>query len=205
MTVRFLIWTVCTLAGMVHPSSATESEACAVHARVAEQASGIPEGLLGAVTLAESGRALHRSVKAWPWTVQTGGRSLYFDTRQDAVRTVRQLIRQGVRNIDVGCAQVNLGHHPRAFRSLEEAFDPARNTRYAARLLTWLAHRNGSWEKAVALYHSARPSLHTVYRNKVWKIWEQNRPPRRLALPEPRPKPAFSPPHTVHWILAAGP
>ena len=39
---------------------------------------------------------------------------------------------QGARSIDVGCMQVNLLHHADAFASLEQAFDPVANARYAA-------------------------------------------------------------------------
>ena len=94
----------------------------------------IPKHLLLAIALAESGRwhAARGEGFAWPWTVTAGGASHYFETRAAAVGHVRALAKAGVRNIDVGCMQVNLLHHPNAFPSLEQAFEPAANAAYAA-------------------------------------------------------------------------
>ena len=77
----------------------------------------------------------------------------------------------GNRPIDVGCFQVDLQFHPAAFASLTEAFAPTSNARYAARFLNELHARTGSWAQAVALYHSAEPSLGLVYRSQVFAAW----------------------------------
>ena len=70
---------------------------------------------------------------------------------------MEELRRDCHRNIDVGCVQVNLMHHPAAFADLGQAFDPSANVAYGAWLLATLRDATGSWERAVALYHSARP------------------------------------------------
>ena len=79
----------------------------------------IPKHLLAAISLAESGRwnAARRESFAWPWTVTSGGGSRYFETKEAALAHVRALVDAEVRNIDVGCIQVNLLHHPDAPRS----------------------------------------------------------------------------------------
>ena len=51
-----------------------------------------------------------------------------------------------MRSIDIGCAQVNLMHHPDAFASLEQAFDPMANADYAARFLKQLHDTHGGRE-----------------------------------------------------------
>jgi hypothetical protein len=65
--------------------------------------------------------------------------------------------------------------HPRAFASLEEAFDPATNADYAARYLSGLyrdeAGRN--WNIAVGLYHSHTVTLAAAYRDRVALVGEQ--------------------------------
>lgn len=76
------------------------------------------------------------------------------------------------RSIDVGCMQISLLHHPHAFNSLEEAFDPAVNTAYAARFLSSLRDTTGSWGAAVAAYHSADPARGGPYRDRVFATWE---------------------------------
>jgi hypothetical protein len=76
-----------------------------------------------------------------------------------------------VRLIDVGCLQVNLHYHPQAFASLEEAFDPPANARYAAQFLTRLHQGTRNWEQAAARYHSSTPELGDAYRLKVLAAW----------------------------------
>ena len=44
--------------------------------------------------------------------------------------------------------QVNLLHHGSAFGSLEQAFDPVSNARYAADFLQKLLSQTGSWPRA---------------------------------------------------------
>ena len=67
----------------------------------------------------------HGRGKPWPWTINAEGEPHLFDTKVQAVAWVRQAQARGMRSIDIGCAQVNLMHHPTAFASLEQAFDPA--------------------------------------------------------------------------------
>jgi hypothetical protein len=86
---------------------------------------------------------------------------------------VRQLQARGVRIIDVGCMQVNLHHHPNAFASLEQAFDPLTNARYAARFLTELNGGRADWRQAAGHYHSQTPERAGPYREKVLAAWEQ--------------------------------
>ncbi len=95
--------------------------------------------------------------------------------RQQAVDHVRALRARDVRNIDVGCMQVNLYHHPRAFANLDEAFDPARNLAYAADFLARLRVEARSWTRAIGRYHSNTPVYGNRYRRKVLKAWREER------------------------------
>ena len=76
-------------------------------------------------------RPADRRVHPWPWTINAEGQGLFYDTKAQAVAAVRALQARGVRSIDVGCMQVNLMHHPDAFPTLEQAFDPQTNAAYA--------------------------------------------------------------------------
>jgi hypothetical protein len=109
----------------------------------------------------------------WPWTINAEGEGKYFPTREAAIAHVRQLQARGVRIIDVGCMQVNLHHHPNAFASLEQAFDPLTNARYAARFLTELNGGRADWRQAAGHYHSQTPERAGPYREKVLAAWEQ--------------------------------
>ena len=135
----------------------------------------IPKHLLKAISLAESGRwnELNRENIAWPWTVTAGGQGRFFDTKAEAVAEVEILMTEGVRNIDVGCMQINLYYHGGAFGSVEEAFDPRSNTAYAAAYLKNMFSATGNWLDAAGYYHSTTPKLSGPYKDKVVRFWRQ--------------------------------
>jgi hypothetical protein len=168
---------------------------CRTAIAAAERAANIPPGLLHAIGRVESGRRDPDSgaFGPWPWTVNAEGRGQFFPTREAAIAAVRQLQAQGVRSIDVGCMQVNLRHHPNAFASLEEAFDPAANARYAARFLTELHAARNDWLRAAAHYHSHTPQFADAYRARVEAAWPEERA-RAATLAAAPPPPIRLPP-----------
>jgi hypothetical protein len=151
----------------------------------ATRAHNMPPGLMAAIGQVESGwhdpasGALH----PWPWTVDAEGQGAFYDSKELAIAAVHALQARGVRSIDVGCMQVNLMHHPGAFNSLEQAFDPMANADYAARFLVELHGQAGTWPAATALYHSATPELGAAYQQKVMAVWPEQ---QRLAGSAPR-------------------
>jgi hypothetical protein len=155
-------------------AAATPGQQCrhAIHA--AERAANIPEQLMAAIARIESGRReADGSVNPWPWSINVEGTDRIFESKTEAVAAVRKLQARGVRSIDVGCMQVNLLHHPDAFASLDDAFDPVANAAYAARFLVQLRQQTGTWPTATAWYHSATPALGEDYRRKVMAVWPE--------------------------------
>lgn len=146
---------------------------CGAAVLAAEHARGTAPGLLGAIALVESGRTDPRTGvrAAWPWTVTAEGLGTFYPGKAEAIRAVQALQARGVASIDVGCLQVNLLHHPTAFRTLDEAFDPAVNAAYAARFLSSLFVRTGTWPAAAAAYHSLTPKLGAQYGQLVAAVW----------------------------------
>ena len=140
----------------------------------AEARYGVPTGLLQAIGIVESGRRDEATGarQPWPWTINAEGEPHFFDTKEQAVAWVRQAQARGMRSIDTGCAQVNLMHHPDAFTSLEQAFDPAANADYAARFLRQLhdTAAGGNWTTAAGYYHSQTPELAAAYRQQVQQV-----------------------------------
>lgn len=134
---------------------------------------GLPPNLLTAISFVESGRydRATQQKTAWPWTVMAEGQGRYFATKQEAVNEVRRLQRRGVKNIDVGCMQINLYYHGEAFPSLEAAFDPAVNVGYSMNFLQSLFKETGSWQAAAVRYHSATPEYANRYRVKIYEEW----------------------------------
>jgi hypothetical protein len=131
--------------------------------------------MLAAIGRVESGRVDPGTghIHPWPWTINAEGHGNFFATKAQAVAFAEQLRARGVQSFDAGCLQVNLMHHPDAFRSLEEAFDPVANARYAVKFLTQLRDKVGSWEIASAWYHSANPLYGEPYREQVVTAMDQ--------------------------------
>jgi len=150
---------------------------CRSHTRLAEKRHALPKLVLAAISLAESGRwhAANRMSYPWPWTVTSGASSNYYPDKETAIAAVQQLQARGVRNIDVGCMQVNLHYHPDAFADLSEAFDPVANTNYAARFLKDLFRASRSWNSAISRYHSATPPRGAAYLRRVNALWHDER------------------------------
>jgi Transglycosylase SLT domain len=161
---------------------------CAAAIARSEAAGTVPSGLLTAVAVNESGRydSGRRGVAPWPWTVNNAGDGRYFTSKEEAIAHVERLRAAGERNIDVGCMQINLMHHPDAFASLEDAFEPSRNVAYGARFLGDLREETQSWERAVERYHTADPERGRAYREKVYERWAGGAPGPTLADAPPR-------------------
>jgi hypothetical protein len=193
---RWVIWLLATVALLaVVPRGARAADpdavACEAAGAAAERQHTLPPGLLLAIGQVESGRRdpVTGRTAAWPWTINAGGTGHFYDTLAAALAAAHTAQAVGPTSIDVGCFQINLLSHPAAFANLEEAFDPRRNADYAARFLALLHEREGSWEGAVAAYHSATEALSRPYRNQVMARWVGNDPMvvRAELLPPIRP------------------
>ena len=163
-----------------------QSAQCVGAIAQAELRQGTAPGLLAAIAKAESGRPVPplRGLQPWPWAVNADGAAMYFDSKPAAVVWSRLALARGVRQLDVGCMQINLQSHPRAFRDIEDAFDPGANTAYAARFLLQLRQEaGGDWGVATGFYHSRTPVLAADYRARVTAIAEGRTPPAGLGLP----------------------
>jgi hypothetical protein len=169
------LWPLTATAQLMPARGFSEGHLCRAAITEAERGANLPRGLLQAIGRVESGRRDPETghFAPWPWTINAEGEGKYFPTREAAIAHVRQLQARGVRIIDVGCMQVNLHHHPNAFASLEQAFDPLTNARYAARFLTELNGGRSDWRQAAGHYQSQTPERAGPYREKVLAAWEQ--------------------------------
>ena len=145
------------------------NELCVQAIKLVEPGSGLPPNLLGAIGRVESGTLDVRdgAIKAWPWSVNAEGRGMLFASKPEAMAAVVALQARGVTSIDVGCMQVNLMYHPTAFATLDEAFEPLANVRYAAVFLRALHAETADWSLAAAYYHSRNPERASAYEQKV--------------------------------------
>jgi soluble lytic murein transglycosylase-like protein len=188
-------WLLLLLTLFLIPRTATAEPGrlCRAAIQAAEREAGLPAQLLMAIGRVETGRRDPESgaFHPWPWTINAEGRGQFFPTKAEAIAAVRSEQARGVRSIDVGCMQINLRHHPDAFASLDAAFDPASNARYAASFLTSLRAERGDWQAAAAAYHSRTPSFAEPYLARVLAAWagEQARPHPPVALAAARVPP----------------
>ncbi len=140
-----------------------------------EQKYNIPTHLLAAISTTESGR-WHKQLGMavpWPWTINAEGKGYHFASKAEAIAQTQNLLAQGMRSIDVGCMQVNLKHHSKAFRNLEEAFDPETNVAYAAKFLRNNYADLGDWIKATAAYHSRTQVYGQRYLTQIERSWNR--------------------------------
>jgi hypothetical protein len=148
---------------------------CTQHFPVQEKRNNIPTHLLAAIATTESGRwhdGLDMNVP-WPWTINVEGKGYFFNSKAEAIAQTQNLIARGARSIDVGCMQVNLKHHPKAFADLNEAFDPQKNVTYAAKFLRDNYASLGDWIKATAAYHSRTPKHGQRYLGQIERSWNR--------------------------------
>ncbi len=191
-------------AEMVPAAAVDAAQVCNSAGEAAERQHGVPDGLLRAIGRIESGRLDRRTgmVAPWPWATNAEGKGRLFDDRDAALVATRTLLNSGTASVDVGCYQVNLLHHRAAFATLEDGFDPGRNADYAARFLVTLKQKTGSWEQAVAHYHSASPERGGPYRDKVLASWNGRVPEQAVAATAPAPAP---PPLVLRVVTWAPP
>jgi len=130
----------------------------------------IPRKVMLAVTRLETGQRINGELRPWPWAVNMEGEGRYFDSEDALRKFVFGKFKEGSRNFDVGCFQINYRWHGDQFDSLDEMVDPEANAHYAARFLQELYKETGDWTAAVGAYHSRTPAYAERYTRKYQTI-----------------------------------
>ena len=169
----------------VGPSQAA-ADLCDTAAIAAAQETGVPRGLLLTLTRVETGRGgLDAAPDPWPWTLNMSGQGAWYPDAQAALVAATQALADGLRNIDIGCFQLNFRWHGAAFPSLAAMLDPAQNARYAAKFLQDLHDEFGDWTVAAGVFHSRNPEHAARYLARFHRISAAL--PRAMAAVGPRP------------------
>lgn len=131
---------------------------------------GVPQEVLHAISLTETGRQQGGRLRPWPWAVNLEGQGHWFATRAEALAFARHSLAEGRRSFDVGCFQINYKYHGHNFTSLESMFEPEVGAAYAARFLGDLYRESGDWSRAAGAYHSRTPHYARIYRARFDRI-----------------------------------
>jgi soluble lytic murein transglycosylase-like protein len=110
----------------------------------------VPLGVLYSVGMTESGRkgSLH------PYALNIEGKTVFTASEAEAMKSFHTARKGGAKLIDLGCMQINHYYHGSEFTSVEQMLEPHANVEYAAKFLSELRLREGSWTMAVARYHA---------------------------------------------------
>ena len=155
--------------------------ACDRAAARAERQWNLPAGLLAAIGTVERTDGCQRAAPTrMAVEHQRGGLELCGHKQDRRDQCGAGAAGAGDRLIDVGCFQVDLFYHPRAFASLNEAFDPEANARAASDILLLARFNATAWEPAIAAYHSASLLRGGGYLRQVLATWPSAR--ARLAV-----------------------
>ena len=147
---------------------------CEKLARQAEEKYQLPKNVLLSIARVESGYGKVEGItRSWPWTLNAGGNSAYFETKKDALKDLKAKLKRGIRNVDLGCMQINYKWHNKFFKSASQMMDPHINVDYGARFLKRLYQRHGSWDKAIKYYHSRNSKYNKSYLRKVKAVWQK--------------------------------
>lgn len=172
MTGRIALFTAQTLILAVFPCPTLHArdnpaDLCLEAAAEASSTTGVPYEVLRAIATVETGR----KGQPWPWTANLGGDGHWFDSADEAERSVSEALSEGATNVDLGCFQLNYRWHGEKFASLADMLDPTQNATYAAEFLADHFARTGDWALAAAAYHSATPEYATAYQAKFESVY----------------------------------
>lgn len=135
-----------------------------------EEKYDIPNNLLYAITIVESGKwdKINKIYKPWPWTLNVNGKPYFFANKYEAEMFMQKQLNAGVLNIDGGCGQVNWQYHGQHFKKNPKyILNPVYNIAYSAYFLNKHYVEHGNWDIAIAYYHSKTSKLGKEYLKKV--------------------------------------
>src|SRR3954471_22170311 len=121
MSRRFGPWPVlAVLLSVVLSPPAARAEVRDLGAEICERAivegarrEGVPEGVLHAISLTETGRSQNGRFRPWPWAINREGKGYWFANSDEALAFARESLAAGRTSFDVGCFQINYFWHGR--------------------------------------------------------------------------------------------
>ena len=175
------------------PARATEPDAEICERAIAggARAVGVPQEVLHAISLTETGRPDGGRLRPWPWAINREGQGHWFKSRDEALR-----LRPGERRRRPAAASTSAASRSTTtgtatnFPSLEAMFDPDVGADLRRALPEEPLPRARQLVAAAGAYHSQTPARAGVYRARFDRIlaglggdaadrWPPRPPPRR--------------------------
>ena len=134
--------------------------------------------VLYALALQESRRLRpDGKVRPWPWTLHAKGHgAMYFDSYDEALVKLVELIDDGVSNVDIGMMQINWGANGHLLPDPAKLLQPQHNIDIGATILRLnLNQHQGDLRQAIAHYHSPSEARGNQYAQSVLTILQNLR------------------------------
>lgn len=129
---------------------------------------GIPQGILYAIALAESGYSHSSQYHPWPWTLNIEGKAYRFSSKASTLAKLNTAIRQQ-QSVDIGIMQINWRWHKHRFKNVASTLDPYINLRIGAEILREQYHLVHDWWLAVGQYHAPSKDKASIQRAKEYR------------------------------------
>ncbi len=92
---------------------------------------------------------------------------MYFASREQAAEALNEILREGIKNVDIGLMQVNYGYHGFRVERPADLLDPVINLRVAAEVLRDAKEVvGGDVAAAVGAYHAGHK--HSAKERSIW-------------------------------------
>lgn len=145
--------------------------------------------LLYAIALKESGKTVNGEFKPHPYAIgigvhkrlnQLSHQGLYFDSKEEAVYALGELLKAGYINLGLGMMQVNIMANPNIVDDYADLFDPSLNMQAAVKVIDY-CKRFGNIERLLSCYSHGDPDAEGGKRYAAKVINYQNEYGKRFA------------------------
>ena len=130
---------------------------CISEIKKVEKHLNLPNNILLAISLTETGRLVDDMYIPWPWSLNVKGKGYYLDSKKQAINYALTNIKNFTKNVDIGCMQINYYYHGKKFKNFDDMKTPKINVLWAGYFLLDLREKYGTWKEAIMRYHSSNP------------------------------------------------
>jgi soluble lytic murein transglycosylase-like protein len=145
--------------------------------------------LLYAIALKESGKTVDGEFKPHPYAIgigvhksldQLSHQGLYFDSKEEAVYALQELLKAGYLNLGLGMMQINIMANPDIVENYADLFEPEINIQAAGKIIEY-CKRFGTVDRLLSCYSHGNPNAEGGKRYAATVFNYQNEYGKRFA------------------------